>query len=454
MSAANLEQMIEQSGGDVVGMLRNAPMGNFAFPYQPEYTNWRDEQEAWATTAVLFDQSTHMTDVYFKGPDVKRLFSETAVNNFEKFGRNKAKQFVGVADDGFVVGDGIVFGLEHDEYSLVGTGIAGNWVAYRAQTGGYDVDVTFDPASVINPNPRKIFRFQIQGPNALRVVEKACDGDLPAINFFNMGEFSIAGVPIRALNHTMVGQPGLEHTGLEMIGPPEGGPAVWAALVAAGNDFGLKQGGGLAYPTTALETGWIPFPVPAIYTGEAMKGYREHLGPDTLEANYALAGSQVLPAIEDYYVTPWDIGYGRLVHLDHEFVGRDALKGRAEQPHAQKVWLRWNSEDCARVLADSLFKKAGRGRTKYLTQPFSDYSVSQNDRVLADGTDVGRSTYTSYTVNIGTFASIGVIDQEHARDGQQLTLIWGEPDGGTSKPGVERHDLAEIRATVSTTPLA
>jgi hypothetical protein len=164
---------------------------------------------------------------------------------------------------------------------------------------------------------------------------------------------------------------------------------VWAALVAAGADFGLKQGAGLAYPTTALETGWIPFPVPAIYTDKAMRGYREHLGPDTLEVNYALAGSQVHPAIEDYYVTPWDIGYGRLVHLDHDFIGRDALKERAEQPHAQKVWLRWNSEDCARVLADSLFNKPGQGRTKYIAQPFSDYSVSQNDRVLADGTGRG-----------------------------------------------------------------
>jgi len=453
MSTENLEQMIHQAGGDVVAMLRNVPMGNFAFPYKPEYSNWRDEQEAWATTAILFDQSTHMTDVYFKGPDVKRLFSETAVNNLEKFGRNKAKQFVGVNEDGYVVGDGILFGLGDDEYSLVGTGIAGNWVAYRAQTGDYDVEVTFDPATVINPNPRRIFRFQIQGPNALKIVEKACDGPLPAIAFFTMGEFTIGGVPIRALNHTMVGQPGLEHTGLEMIGPLDQGPAVWSALVDAGADFGLKEGGGLAYPTTALETGWIPFPVPAFYTGDAMKAYRQYLAPNTLEANYALAGSQVLPKIENYYVTPWDIGYGRLIHFEHDFIGRDGLAALAEQPHAQKVWLRWNVEDCARVLSDSLFKKPGQGRTKYLNQPFSDYAVSQNDLVLAGGAQVGRSTYSSYTVNIGSFASIGVIDREHARDGKELTVVWGEPDGGTSKPGVERHVQAEIRATVSTTPL-
>jgi glycine cleavage system aminomethyltransferase T len=251
----------------------------------------------------------------------------------------------------------------------------------------------------------------------------------------------------------MVGQPGLEHTGLEMTGRLDQGPAVWAALVDAGAEFGLQQGGGLAYPTTALETGWIPFPVPSIYTGDAMKGYREYLGPQTLEANYALAGSAVLPSIEEYYVTPWDIGYGRLIHFDHDFIGRDALRALVDQPHAKKVWLRWNPDDCARVLADSLFKKPGEGRTKYLSQPFSEYALSQNDTVLADGKPVGRSTYCSYTVNIGTFASMGVLDEQFARDGAELTLVWGEPDGGTSKPGVERHVQAEIRAVVHAAPL-
>ena len=120
-----------------------------------------------------------------------------------------------------------------------------------------------------------------------------------------------------------------------------------------------------------------------------MKGYREYLRPATLEANYALAGSQVLAGIADYYVTPWDIGYGRLIHLDHDFIGREALMELADQPHARKVWLRWNPDDCARVLADSLFKKPGQGpHESYISQPFSDYAVSRNDTVLARaGTD-------------------------------------------------------------------
>jgi vanillate/3-O-methylgallate O-demethylase len=451
MNAENLEQLIKQADGDVVGMLRNAQIGNFAIPLRPEYSNWRDEQEAWATTAVLFDQSFHMTDVYFTGPDVKRLFSETAVNKFDAFGRNKAKQFVGVNEEGYLIGDSILFGLEDDRYALVGTGVAGNWMAYRAQTGDYDVEVEFDLASVVNDKPRRIFRFQLQGPNALKVVEKAHGGPLPTIKFFSMGEFSIAGVPIRALNHTMVGQPGLEDTGLEMTGPYEQGPAVWAALVEAGVEFGLRQGGGLAYPTTAVETGWLPLPVPAIYTGDAMKSYREFLSAATLEANYAIAGSYVRPSIEDYYVTPYDLGYDRLIRFDHEFIGRDALRELADRPHRRKVWLRWDPEDCGRVLAQSLF--GGKERTKYLAQPFNEYGVSQNDTVTVGGRPAGVSTSCSYTVNIGTFASIGLIDEAHAQDGTEVILTWGEPNGGYRRPNVERHVQAEIRATVSTAPL-
>jgi len=48
---------------------------------------------------------------------------------------------------------------------------------------------------------------------------------------------------------------------------------------------------------------------------------------------------------------------------------------------------------------------------------------------------------------------IGVIDEDYAHDGVELTVVWGEPDGGTSKPGVERHVQADIRAVVSTGPL-
>lgn len=451
MDGESLERKIQQAGGPV-RMLRNARQGAYEFPMPQEFSNWRDEQRAWRTTAVLFNQSFHMTDIYFKGPDAARLLSSLGVNSFRTFGKNKAKQFVAVNADGKVIGDAICFGLEDDEFSLVGRPAAPNWVAYQAQAGGYDVTVTRDERSVANAGRRRTFRYQLQGPNALKVIDRAADGGIPPIKFFNIGEFSVAGHRVRALNHTMVGKPGAEHTGLEMWGPAEHGDDVLAALLAAGEEFGLRQGGARAYGTTALESGWVAAPVPAIYSGEAMRSYREYLSANSWEARASLAGSFVSDSIDDYYLTPWDLGYGHLVKFDHDFLGRAALERLADAPHRRKVWLRWDDGDVQRVIASSLFDKDSE-RTKYLDIPASNYGTYPCDAVLAEGRLVGVSVYTGYTVSVGGWSSLAVVDEGAARDGERLTVVWGEPGGGTAKPTVERHAQAEVRATVSTSPL-
>ena len=154
MAFFSLEDKIKQAGGNPARMLREDPTGPYLFPFREQFSNWRDEQTAWATTATLFDQSFHMNDIYFTGPDVKRLFSESSINNFANFGRNRAKQLVAVNPEGDYIGDAIVFGFADDQYVLVGTPAASDWIAFRAATGDYDVEVEVDPASPFNPNPR------------------------------------------------------------------------------------------------------------------------------------------------------------------------------------------------------------------------------------------------------------------------------------------------------------
>ena len=115
----SLEAKLQQYPS-AVEMLRNAPVGGYQFPFTPEFTNWRDEQEAWQKTVVLFDQSFHMKDVYFEGPDVKRLLSDVAVNTMKNFAANRAKQIVTCNPDGYVIGDAILFGLSDDLEHRVG----------------------------------------------------------------------------------------------------------------------------------------------------------------------------------------------------------------------------------------------------------------------------------------------------------------------------------------------
>jgi glycine cleavage system aminomethyltransferase T len=266
-----------------------------------------------------------------------------------------------------------------------------------------------------------------------------------------MGEIEIAGVPTRALNHTMVGIPGQEFTGLELIGPSEHGERVLEALLMAGEGFGLRQGGARAYPSTAIESGWIPAPVPALYTGTSMKPFREWLSAEGFEANASIGGSFVSQDIEDYYVTPWDLGYGRVIKFDHDFVGRPALERMADQPHRRKVWLRWNDRDTADLVADSLF---GAGpRAKYLEMPVSNYATGTYDKVLADGRLVGMSANNGYTVNVGGWSSLGMVDEAEAIDGREVEIVIGEENGGSAKPTVEPHVQRSVRATLRTRPL-
>jgi syringate O-demethylase len=45
-----------------------------------------------------------------------------------------------------------------------------------------------------------------------------------------------------------------------------------------------------------------------------------------------------------------------------------------------------------------------------------------------------------------------MVDAEFAEPGTEVTLLWGEPNGGTSKPTVEPHVQTEIKAIVSSVP--
>jgi glycine cleavage system aminomethyltransferase T len=453
MTASSLQQAIDHSGGNPARMLRSDPRGPYPFPIpQREYANWRDEQRVWRETAILFDQSFHMSDVYFRGPDTKRLFSEVGVNSFAAFGRNKAKQFVAVNPSGQYIGDAILFGLDEDEYALVGAPAAANWVQFHAEGGDYRVEVTRDDASPVNPRERLVFRYQLQGPAALEIVKAASDGTLGRIKFFNIGDFEIAGVPVRALNHTMVGTPGHEYTGLEIFGPREHSARVKDALLAAGEPFGMLQGGALSYPTTSNESGWIARPVPAIYTGDDLKPYRTYLPGHGFEAHASLAGSFHSDSIEDYYLTPYDLGYGRVVSFDHDFIGREALEKTAAGPTRRKVWLDWDETDTGRVLTSALF--GGGYGAKYLGLPTGGYSVLHYDRVLHDGALAGLAMDPMFTVNHGCVVSLATVDAHLAKDGQRLTLVWGDEASIGVKPQVEPHRETQVTVTVRTVAAA
>lgn len=445
MTAQSLQDKID-AAPSIMEMLRNAQVGFYKFPVPDLHTNWLDEQRAWVETAVMFDQSFHMTDVIVSGPDKIRFLSELAINNFDKFSQMKAMQLVVCSDDGGIIGDAVAFHLETGKIQIVGKPSCANYILYAADKTDLDIEIEKDIRVVEADWQRKTYRFQVQGPNAFKVMEKVNGGPLPEMRFFGMCKFNIAGHEAYGLRHGMAAAPGIE-----FWGPFEERDAVREAVIEAGKEFGMKLGGGRIYSTAGPQSGWVGAVLPAVYTGAGEADYRQWLPANSYEGTLSQGGSFISDKVDDYYMDPWDLGYHRLIDWDHDFKGRDALIAKRDAgKHRKKIWLRWNVEDVEKVTG-SLLRPGPK--YKYLEMPAAHYSSCPQDQVLINGQPAGIAVYTAYTVAVGGWFSIGIIDESKVDFGKEATLIWGEPNGGTRKPTVEPHEQTEIRATMLKTAL-
>ena len=426
--------------GSPVSLLRDAQARPTVFPVAPEFSNWRSEQHAWRESCALLDQSHHMTDLFLRGPDAAKLLERLAVNSFANFPVDRAKQFVAVNDDGHLIGDAILTHIDDDYYDLVGHQMVIDWTQFHAETGDWDVEVTRDGNSIVRAGAPALFRYELQGPTALPIMERLIGGEVPRIGFFHMARFTIAGLQVRGIRHGMAGQPGFE-----LFGAWGDADRVLEAILEAGSGHGLVRVGAKGYSTANLESGWVPSPLPAIFSGDATAGYRRWL-PATSAGS--LGGSFASERIEDYYLTPWDLDYGRTIAFDHDFVGRDALERLAEGPHRRKVTLEWNAED-VRGIWGSLLEDGLPA--KYMDLPKSRYALYQVDRVRVGDTIVGQSFDCGYIANEQAYVSLATLDAEHADVGTEVTVTWGE-DPNSRKPQVEPHRQVEVRATVAPWP--
>ncbi|HEX5584189.1 vanillate/3-O-methylgallate O-demethylase [Gaiella sp.] len=448
MTPTNLQQILDTT--DPVELLRNSQIGAYVYPVvAAEFTNWRREQRAWRETAVLYDQSHHMVNLMLRGPGAIDLITQTAINSTATFPVGMAKQYVPTTPAGYVIGDGILFHSDDEEFTFVGRAPASNWLRYQAEAGGYDVEVELDDRSPMRPQgkqvTRKLWRFQVQGPNAWAVLEKVNGGPIEDVKFFRMGVMNVAGRQVRTLRHGMAGAPGLE-----LWGPYETYEESREAILEAGREFGLEPVGSRAYSSNTLESGWIPSPLPAIYTGEELRGYREWLPAASYEAGNALAGSFVSDEIEDYYTNPYELGYGHMVKFDHDFHGREALEQLDPETQRKKVTLEWSNDDMTELFA-SVFAPEGEGY-QFFDIPNANYGSSNFDSVIdSDDNVVGLSMFTGYSANEKHALSLATVDHD-VEIGTELRVVWGEPDGGTRKATVQPHRQKDVRVIVSPVP--
>ena len=452
MSKSSLQSAMN-AAKNPVQMLRNSKIGMYVYPVvAPEFTNWRSEQAAWRNSVVLYDQSHHMDELTVEGPDAEAFLSHVGINSFTNFTTDLAKHFVPVTPAGHVVGDMIIFREREDKFVLVGRAPTANWTKFQAAIGNWKIRVFHDPRSDSRPDGKAVFRthyrFQIQGPDADKIFEKINGGPVPEVKFFHVATINVGSRRVQALRHGMAGAPGLE-----IWGPYADKHYIQSTIQQAARDVGVDMHlvGSRAYSTNTLESGWIPSPLPGIYTGDGMMAdYRDWLGADAYEAVGSIGGSFVSDNIADYYVNPFELGYGFYIGWKKDdFIGKDALAAMKGGNNRKKVTFEWNREDVLKVIASGFEQGTPY---KWIDFPQPNYASSSADMVMHGDKMVGMSMFNGYSYNERCMLSLGVVDASVAVN-DVLTLVWGEPET-TGKTSTEPHKQAEIRVRVAPTPYA
>ena len=418
----------------------------FIHEFEPsEFTNWIDESESWKQTAYVGDWSSLPNKIVVKGPDAVRFFQDLSVNTFKNFEVGRAKHSVQCSRSGRVITEGILMRLGEDEVKFTGGPLY--WAEYQFAKGDYDATLTQRGTSD--------FIIQIQGPRSLDILEAASGESHRDYKFLNVRQTTVAGHPVWSLRQGMSGE-----LGFELHGDGAHAVEVHQALLDAGKPFGVRRLGGRTKMVNHVEA-CFPTPLvdymPAVGDEPEFAHYLAETHPELAYlAYFPSTGSHVPAAYDDAYRTPHELGWGRSINFDHEFIGRAALEESAAAAHRAMVTLVWDKDDVKDVYA-SLFDS----QTPYdfMEMPRALFDSFAVDSVRVDGREVGVSTSRCYSYHFRDMISLSSIDSEHAEPGQQVEVIWGSPASPQKriratvarapyKPDNRRIDLADLPTQV------
>ncbi|WP_369138972.1 hypothetical protein [Modestobacter versicolor] len=408
---------------------------------QPEYTDWLDESLSWKTTCYIGDWS-FLWQHRFSGPDALRLFSDYSVNSLEVFRHGQSKHLVHTNADGKVVHEGILTRFGDDDYVLHGRG--GFWLDHQAGRGSYDVTIAREDW----------FVYQVSGPTSIKVLQRLTGSeDLLTTPYMHVTPVTIAGHDIWALRQGMAGE-----AGFELQGPAEVGPEVYAAVLAAGQEFGIRRMGGRVAPINHLEA-CVPTIatdyIPAVFEPD-LSDYLDVFTasmPANAQPAY-IAGSYPGREISEYYRSPVELGWGRNVRFDHDFLGRAALEEEKADPRRVIRSLEWDADDVSDVYA-SLFDPARRHHT-FMDLPRDQRGFMWADRVERAGRLVGVATSRGFSYSSRRMLSLATMDLDSAEVGTEVEVVWGNPGDPEKviratvapapyKPDASRGDLTALR---------
>jgi aminomethyltransferase len=264
------------------------------------YSSDLAEHHAVRAAAGLFDIS-HMAEFLVTGPDAAAFLDFAVAGRISTMRVGKAKYSLVLAESGGIVDDVIVYRIADDRFLVIAN--AGNRdavsEAFAQRSEGFrspqsPTEIPAGDFAFVAGAPRALVEdatdayalVAVQGPRARAVVEAApgisgVTPELADLGYYSWAAGEFDGVPL------FVGRTGYTgEDGFELLVPTAVAPALWDALLAAGEPHGLVPAGLAARDTLRLEAG--------------MPLYGHELSLDIVPAQAGLA--RVVAADKDEFV--------------------------------------------------------------------------------------------------------------------------------------------------------
>lgn len=314
-----------------------------------QYSGIIDEHNAVRTAVGVFDVS-HMGEIEIRGPEAARLTDYVTTNGVAKLKIGQIHYSGLLYDHGGFVDDILVHKIADDHYFLCvnASNQDKDFEHIRAQNR-FDAAVDFVSD--------RYAQIAIQGPQARATVQKLTPVDLSAIKYYWFADGEVCGIPARIAHTGYTGE-----DGFELYVAPTESERIWAEVMKAGAEFGIKPCG---------------------------LGARNTL---RLEAKMALYGHEI-----DASISPLEADLNWIVKLDKgDFVGREALRKQKEAGLTRKLV---GFEMCGR----------GIGRDGY--------------EVLLDGAPAGWVTSGSPGPTVGKNIGLCYLPIAKALPGQAIQIM-------------------------------
>ena len=221
---------------------RIVPFAGFEMPV--EYSGITDEHLTVRNSVGVFDVS-HMGEIWVKGPKALELIQKVTTNDASVLVDGKVQYSCFPNGQGGIVDDLLVYKYEDQKYLLVVN-------AYNIDKDWNWINSQNTVGAILENASDNISQLAIQGPLAVKVLQKLTKIDLSAIPYYTFTTGQFAGVENVILSNTGYTGAG----GFELYFYNSDGVKIWNAIFEAGKEEGIKPIGLAARDTLRLEMGF------------------------------------------------------------------------------------------------------------------------------------------------------------------------------------------------------